>query len=141
MPRNYACYVKYSRRGVSGREILALPGSSWELAFDAFRKFFKTKTRKDWNDSLDGKAAQCRNTGSSDGPFIYKPPSGTHESRGLMESKTKTTTEAERTKEDGASGEEEATVTIDSPAIKPGEHEDREARVKDRADTPEGMVW
>ena len=67
-PKLYACFEKYSKPGAnSTASILAPIGSSFELAFDHFRKFFKLKTGKDWDDRL-------HKTAPSKGAFIYVPP-------------------------------------------------------------------
>ena len=89
MPHAYACYVKYSRRGVYGQEILAPAGSSWQFAFDAFRKFFKTKTLKDWNDRLDKKSVQDVKDNREEHPFMYQPPEGANAPQGLVTKKTR----------------------------------------------------
>ena len=135
MPHTYACYVKYTRKGASGREILAIPGSSWELAFDAFRKFFKTKTRKDWNDRLDGKPAPINSDENDDEPFRYEPPAGAREPKGLVEQKTR----FERAKE--ASSGSEGCVTMIMPTIEISDDEDDQGRLKVRACTPQGTEW
>lgn len=136
MPHTYACYVKYTRKGASGREILAIPGSSWSLAFDAFRKFFKTKTRKDWNDRLDGKPAPINNDGTDDAPFRYQPPTGAREPKGLVEQKTR----LERARE-AASGRD-GSVTMILPTIEISDDgDDQGRRIKVQACTPRGTKW
>ncbi len=137
IPHTYACYLKYSRRGVSGRDILAIPGSSWELAFDAFRKFFKTKTRKDWNDRLDGKPAPISSDGNSDDPFRYEPPQSACEPKGLVEQKTR----LERAKESQSGGDESVTMIVPTIEISDDDIEDDGAHLKVQACTPRGVEW
>ena len=67
-PKLYACFEKYSKPGAnSTASVLAPIGSSFEVAFDHFKKFFKLKTGKDWDDRLP-------NTAPPKGAFIYVPP-------------------------------------------------------------------
>lgn len=135
IPHAYACYVKYTRKGASGREILAIPGSSWDLAFDAFRKFFKTKTRKDWNDRLDGNPAPSSSDGNLDDPFRYEPPSSAHEPKGLVEQKTR----SERAKQDLA--DRAGSVTMIVPTIEISDDEGERCHLNVQACTPEGVGW
>ena len=138
MPHTYACYVKYTRKGASGREVLAIPGSSWELAFDAFRKFFKIKTRKDWNDRLDGKPAPINNDGTDDEPFRYVPPASTYEPKGLVQQKTR----LERAEENSSTRETSVTMILPTIEISDGDDdEDQGPRSKVQACTPQGMEW
>ena len=137
IPHTYACYVKYTRKGASGREILTVPGSTWETAFDAFRKFFKTKTRKDWNDRLDGKPVPISNDGSADDPFRYEPPQGRHEPRGLVERKTR----LERAKEIGSNGEYDVTMIVPTIEISDDDDVGEENHMKLQACTPPGTGW
>lgn len=133
IPHTYACYVKYSRKGASGRDILAIPGSSWDLAFDAFRKFFKTKTKKDWNDRLDGKQPPTSDDGSEDA-FRYEPPESANEPKGLVEQKTR----FERVKE--ASVGQEGSVTVIVPTIEITDDKG-DSNLRVQACTPMGMTW
>jgi WGR domain len=135
IPHAYACYVKYSRKGRSGLETLAIPGSSWEVAFDSFRKFFKTKTRKDWKDRLDGKPAPIGNDGNSDDPFRYEPPKAAHEPKGLVEQKTR----LERTKESQSGGNDSVTMMVTTVEI--SDDDDEGIHRKVQACTPPGMGW
>jgi WGR domain len=135
-PPTYACYVKYTRRGASGREILAIPGSSWQLAFDAFRKFFKTKTRKDWNDRLDGKPVPISGDGHDEDPFRYEPPANPREPKGLVEQNT---TRSERAKE--ILSRREGSVTMVVPTIEISDGDDDDTHLDVRACTPRGMEW
>jgi WGR domain len=137
IPHTYACYVKYTRKGTSGREILAIPGSSWELAFDAFRKFFKTKTRKDWNDRLDGKAAPISGDGSADDPFRYEPPKGYHEPKGLVQQKTR----LQRAQEAQSGSDESVTMIVPTIEISDDEDQAKAAHLKVQACTPQGVDW
>lgn len=137
IPHTYACYVKYTRKGASGREILAIPGSSWELAFDAFGKFFKTKTRKDWNERLDGKPVPISSDGNADDPFRYEPPQGLHEPKGLVQQKTR----LERAREAHSSGDESVTMIVPSIEISDDEDVDERSHLKVQACTPPGMNW
>ncbi|KAL1862232.1 hypothetical protein Plec18170_001057 [Paecilomyces lecythidis] len=59
-PHVYATYVKYSRVGKSGTELVAPRGSSFDLAMAAYKKFFKIKTGKDWDDRLDGSLPEAK---------------------------------------------------------------------------------
>lgn len=141
IPHTYACYVRYSRRGVSGREILAVPGSTWELAFDVFRKFFKTKTKKDWNDRLDGKAAPISSDGNADDPFRYEPPRDPREPKGLVEQKTR----LERAKESENQAGRDGSVTMIVPTIEISDNDDNsgyeQTHLKVQASTPDGLEW
>jgi WGR domain len=118
LPATYACYVKYSRKGKSGRETLAFPGSTWDSAFAAFRKFFKTKTRKDWNDRLDGKSPPITN-GNDEEPFHYEPPTSVREPKGLVMKKTRW----ERVKEASTGGDDSFTMVIPTIEISDDEEE------------------
>ena len=138
MPHTYACYVKYTRKGTSGREILAIPGSSWDLAFDAFRKFFKTKTKKDWNNRLDGRPAPISSDESADDLFRYEPPQGSREPKGLVEQKTR----LERAKETYSARDDSVTMIVPTIEISDDEDdEEEESRLKVQAWTPPGMDW
>ena len=52
-PKLYACFEKYSAPGdTPSASVLAPIGSSFDVAFDHFKKFFKLKTGKEWDDRL-----------------------------------------------------------------------------------------
>ncbi|KAF7502874.1 hypothetical protein GJ744_004969 [Endocarpon pusillum] len=137
IPHTYACYVKYTRKGASGREVLAIPGSSWEVAFDAFRKFFKTKTRKDWNDRLDGKPVPISSDGNADDPFRYEPPQGRHEPRGLVEGKTR----LERANEIKPDGDDSVTMIVPTIEISDDDDVGEKSHMDPHACTPPGTSW
>lgn len=137
IPHTYACYVKYTRKGASGREVLAIPGSSWEVAFDAFRKFFKTKTRKEWNDRLDGKPVPISSDGNADDPFWYEPPQGRHEPRGLVEGKTR----LERANEMKADGDDGVTMIVPTIEISDDGDIGDESHMGLHACTPPRTGW
>ncbi|GAD98380.1 BRCT domain protein [Paecilomyces variotii No. 5] len=59
-PHVYATYVKYSRIGKSATELVAPRGSGFDLAMAAYKKFFKIKTGKDWDDRFDGSLPEAR---------------------------------------------------------------------------------
>ncbi|KAJ9266924.1 hypothetical protein DTO195F2_859 [Paecilomyces variotii] len=59
-PHVYATYVKYSRIGKSGTELVAPRGSSFDLAMTAYKKFFKIKTGKSWDERFDGKLPEAK---------------------------------------------------------------------------------
>lgn len=61
-PHIYATYIKYSRVGRSAADLLAPPGSSFEFAMTAFKRFFKIKTGMEW-EKKDGWQA----TGAEEG--------------------------------------------------------------------------
>lgn len=114
-----------------------VPGSSWELAFDAFRKFFKTKTRKDWNDRLDGKPAPISGDGNSDDPFRYQPPKSAGESKGLVKQKTR----LERAKEAQSTQGESVAMIVPTIEISDEDDDDEESHPKVEARTPPDMKW
>ena len=67
-PRLYACYSKYSAPDQRATvEMLAPVGSSFELAFDHFQKFFTLKTLKEWDQRLV-------KANMGDEAFVYAPP-------------------------------------------------------------------
>ncbi|KAJ9294333.1 hypothetical protein DTO271G3_6908 [Paecilomyces variotii] len=59
-PHVYATYVKYSRIGKSGTELVAPRGSSFDIAMKAYKKFFKIKTGKNWDERFDGKLPEAK---------------------------------------------------------------------------------
>ncbi|KAH8698493.1 BRCT domain protein [Talaromyces proteolyticus] len=65
-PHTYSAFVKYSRTGASGKDILAPGGSTLDLAVSTFEKFFKTKTGLEWKDRFD----------DSRGWFTFERPTG-----------------------------------------------------------------
>jgi WGR domain len=136
IPHTYACYVKYTRKGASGREILAIPGSSWELAFDAFRKFFKTKTKKEWNERLNGESAPISSDGNADDPFRYEPPQGRYEPKGLVQQRTR----LERAKEAHSGRDDSVTMVVPTIEISDDDYVDG-SHLNVQASTPPGMNW
>ncbi|KAI9753147.1 MAG: hypothetical protein M4579_005310 [Chaenotheca gracillima] len=75
-PYLYGLSAKYTRPGISGKLILAPPGSYFEHAFREFRRYFKEKTGMAWEVRLDGRPAVP-------GQFAYCPPGG-GKPRGIM---------------------------------------------------------
>ncbi|PGH34839.1 hypothetical protein GX50_02289 [[Emmonsia] crescens] len=53
-PHTYATFVKYTRVGRAGSNLLAPTESTWETAFRPFTKFFKAKCGKQWEKRMDG---------------------------------------------------------------------------------------
>ncbi|KAK2748049.1 hypothetical protein FQN55_004598 [Onygenales sp. PD_40] len=49
-PHTYSTFVKYSRVGIGASSHLALVGSSWDMAFASFKKFFKAKCGAQWEE-------------------------------------------------------------------------------------------
>lgn len=77
----YATYVKYSRVGKSGTELVAPRGSSFDLAMAAYKNFFKIKTGKDWDDRFDGKLPEPKREQGNvlppdEGWFRHELPTG-----------------------------------------------------------------
>ena len=69
-PFIYACYVVYSSASSGGAsEILAPLNSSFEVAMSTFTKFFKLKTKKDWDERL----VVCKDV-VNERAFLYIPP-------------------------------------------------------------------
>ncbi|KAI9812887.1 MAG: hypothetical protein M1827_004405 [Pycnora praestabilis] len=54
-PHLYACYIKYTRPGKTGTDMLAPLASLFSTAWNAFTKFFKAKTGKAWEMRLDSR--------------------------------------------------------------------------------------
>jgi hypothetical protein len=131
IPHTFACYIKYSRRGKSGTDVLAHPGSSWEFAFKQFTWFFKRKTGKEWADRFDEKPPEmaANKDGTVDEPFRYEPPKGRFEAKGLVVEKTR----AEKAKE--LQEKREGSVTMVIPTIEISDDEDETWR-KVQASTP-----
>ncbi|KAL2401648.1 hypothetical protein ABEF93_007687 [Exophiala dermatitidis] len=48
--KSYACYFIYTRPGQRHVQMLAPPGSTFDFAWDMFRKFFKKRVGVDWED-------------------------------------------------------------------------------------------
>lgn len=77
-PKLYACFEKYSKPGTDpATNMLAPVGSSFDVAFDHFKKFFKLKTGKTWEDRLQ-KAVPSKDA------FIFVPPKN-GETTGVMQ--------------------------------------------------------
>lgn len=77
-PKLYACFEKHSKPGESPTaRILAPIGSSFEVAFDHFKEFFKLKTGRDWDDRL-------RKVEPIPSAFVFALPK-TGEARGVMQ--------------------------------------------------------
>ena len=78
VPHKYACFAMYSSpRSPYVKEQLAQTGSNWEVAYASFCAFFKTKTKRVWEDRLE----------EIEGPadpaaFVWTPPPVT-EPRGV----------------------------------------------------------
>ncbi|KAK2801973.1 hypothetical protein FQN50_007531 [Emmonsiellopsis sp. PD_5] len=51
-PHTYSTFVKYSRVGIGASSYLALAGSSWDVAFGGFKKFFKAKCGTQWEERM-----------------------------------------------------------------------------------------
>lgn len=88
VPKSFACFVKYSGPNRTETQVLAPVASSFETAYNAFKKFFALRTRKEWRMRLDVKAKtkdakESENDGTA--PFRYNPPGG-DEPKGVLES-------------------------------------------------------
>ena len=71
IPKLYTCYTKYSAHDQSSApEVLAPLGSSFELAFDVFKQFFRLKTHREWDDRL------IKVKTVEEEAFVYTPPRG-----------------------------------------------------------------
>ena len=78
VPRYYACFEKHSAPGkTSESHILAPVGSSFNVAFDHFKNFFKLKTGIEWDQ-------RCRSWMVPDANFIFMPPR-IGEPRGILQ--------------------------------------------------------
>ncbi|EXJ80103.1 hypothetical protein A1O3_08389 [Capronia epimyces CBS 606.96] len=53
--KSYACYFIYTRPGQRHVQMLAPPGSTFDFAWDMFRKFFKRRVGVDWEDRESAK--------------------------------------------------------------------------------------
>jgi hypothetical protein len=53
--KSYACYFIYSRPGQRHVQMLAPPGSTFDFAWDMFRKFFQKRVGVDWEDRHSAK--------------------------------------------------------------------------------------
>ena len=77
-PKLYACFEKYSKPGNDPvASILAPIGSSFDVAFDHFKKFFKLKTGKHWEERL-------QKTVPRKDAFMFAPPKEV-EPRGVLQ--------------------------------------------------------
>lgn len=90
VPKLFACYTKYSAPDGSGNghekaKVLAPIGSSFETAFEIFKKFFELKTRRQWDNRLGEANAEIddREKKGEEEVFIYTPPKQ-GEPRGLI---------------------------------------------------------
>ena len=72
-PMYYATFVKYSSPGATAKEVLAPIGSSFSTAYDAFKKFFRLKTRREWDERLLKTPLPVEH-GDKPAPFVYNPP-------------------------------------------------------------------
>ena len=77
-PRLYACFEKHSKPGDGpAANILAPIGSSFDVALDHFKKFFRLKTGKEWDDRFEDVA-------SLQGAFKFATPK-LGEAKGVMQ--------------------------------------------------------
>ncbi|KAL2006632.1 hypothetical protein VTN00DRAFT_9300 [Thermoascus crustaceus] len=81
-PHVYATYIEYSRVGTSASDLLAPPGSTFEFAMSAFKKFFKIKTGMRWEERVNDKLPEPKKDAEGnplpedEGSFRYEPPMG-----------------------------------------------------------------
>ncbi|PGH10014.1 anthranilate synthase/indole-3-glycerol phosphate synthase/phosphoribosylanthranilate isomerase [Blastomyces parvus] len=93
-PRTYAAFVKYTRVGRAGSAFLAPTGSTWEIAFTAFAKFFKAKCGKKWGEKMDGTEPLPQKDGEgcvlppSENWFRFEPQKGIQAGTGKSSSST-----------------------------------------------------
>lgn len=73
--------MKYNALNSSAKHILAPIGSSFETAFAAWKKFFKAKTKGEWDQRLE-RQKESEN-GDEEKAFVYVSPEE-GEPRGLM---------------------------------------------------------
>lgn len=73
-PHTYSTFVKYTRVGISSKDILAPRGSTLESALLAFKKFFYMKTGIDWKYRFDDLA--MLGTEAGEGKETAVPPEG-----------------------------------------------------------------
>ena len=99
-PKLYACFEKHSKPGESPTaNMLAPVGSSFDTAFDHFKKFFNLKTGKAWDDRF-------QRMESAKGAFVFALPKP-GEARGVIQN-DKLVTEG--------NGEDHVHLTADEPS-------------------------
>lgn len=84
-PHIYTTFVKYTRVGISSKDMLAPRGSTLDIALFAFKKFFRVKTGVEWKDRFDDSKLLLSPKAGEDGEalqpseggwFRYERPSG-----------------------------------------------------------------
>jgi len=78
--RTYAGYIVYTKPGSRHVETLITPGSTFDLAWTMFTKFFKKKTNVDWTNLHEGWKRRIKfedvlkeRVGGEDGAADYRP--------------------------------------------------------------------
>ena len=132
IPRRYMALTRYTKPGKTVTAELSLIGSHYDVAFHAFKKFFKIKTNVEWEARLEKRDCCCDATsmdGGCDGHFRYQPPRP-----GKPKGAMKQSVQVERWAKQGmASRASSGDVTVLMPSV---EVEDDEIECSAR--TPEG---
>jgi hypothetical protein len=115
--------TRYIQPGKTATAELSPIGSQYDVAFDAFKKFFKLKTNVDWEARLEKRDRCCDASSIGDGGcddhFRYRPP-GPGKPNGAMKQSTLAETWAKKANESrGSSGE--ATVLMPSVEVEDDE--------------------
>ena len=135
LTKEYACYTVYSRPGHRHVETLAPPGSTFDFAWNMFRKIFKQKVGVDWEDrepnqegALEDSDGECR-VGGEDGADdddeawdFFGPLRFKQQSQGSSDAAAEATLDRRPS----------ATVVVNSPEVMD------EGQIEVRAQTPRG---
>lgn len=117
MPHRYMALTRYIKPGKTATAELSPIGSQYDIAFDAFKKFFKLKTNVEWEARLEKRERCCyaNSTGDSgcDSHFRYRLP-GPGKPKGAMKESTLADTSAKKGNVSGGSSGE---VTVLMPSV------------------------
>lgn len=123
LPRRYMALTRCIQPGKTATAELSPIGSQYDVAFEAFKKFFKLKTNVDWEARLEKRDRCCDASNMGDGGcgdhFRYQPP-GPGKPKGAMKQSTLAETWAKGG--DGSRGTSgEVTVLIPSVEVEDDE--------------------
>jgi hypothetical protein len=117
IPHRYMVLNRYTKPGKTATTELSPLGSQYDIAFDAFKNFFKLKTNVEWEARLEKRDRCCYSNSAGDGGcdihFRYQPP-GPGKPKGAM--KQSTLANASEMKENG-SRESSGEVTVLMPSV------------------------
>jgi hypothetical protein len=133
IPHRYMTLTRYIKPGETATAELSPIGSQYDVAFEAFKKFFKLKTNVEWEARLEKRDRCCDASSMGDGGcddhFRYKPP-GPGKPKGAMKQSTLAETWG---KESNGSRGNSVEVTMLMPSVEVDDEE-----TKGCARTPEG---